>query len=127
MTEGRRRRVRKEEQVWVWSQRWRRAGVVEDTRLDTAGPGEESRLAWVLQGPCHGGPLAGRSVTCSGLSTVPLAATEPCRRGFGGGRGAAVAMIQVLEGEASPQVAVMETGENCSEQRQGRWRCWALR
>ena len=85
MTEGRRRRVRKEEQVWVWSQWWRRAGVVEDTRLNTAGPGEESRLAWVLQGPCHGGPLAGRSVTCSGLSTVPLAATEPCHRGLGGG------------------------------------------
>lgn len=87
MTEGRRRRARKEEQVWVWSQWRRRADAVEDRRLDTAGHWGEPRLAWVLQGPCHGGPLAGRSVTCSGLSTVPLATTERVAGGLvrGGG------------------------------------------
>lgn len=45
MNEGRRRRAMKEEQVWVWSQWWRRADAIEDTRLDMAGHWEESRLA----------------------------------------------------------------------------------
>lgn len=94
MTEGRRRRVRKEEQVWVWSQWWRRAGAVEDTRLDTAGHGEESRLAWVLQGPCHGGPLAGEECDLFRVEHSPSGSNGAVSQGvWWGGEGVGMLLL----------------------------------
>lgn len=84
MNEGRRRRARKEDQVWVWSQWWRRADAIKDMRLDTAGHWEESRLAWVLRGPCHGGPLAGEECDLFRVEHSPSGSSRAMLRGYEG-------------------------------------------
>lgn len=61
-------------------------------RLDTAGHWEESRLAWVLQGPCHGGLLAGEECDLFGVEHSPSGSSRAMLWEV---RGGAVAMIQV--------------------------------